>query len=85
MKTSRSIYIIVGILIIFIMLLFPPFHVMYAPGIEIEKGYAFFLNPPTFWGNVRSTVDTNLLLFEIGTVVALLVAFQLLFFKIYKK
>jgi hypothetical protein len=36
--------------IILIMLLFPPFHVMYVPGVEIYKGYAFILNPPRFWG-----------------------------------
>jgi hypothetical protein len=57
---------------------------MYAPGIEIEKGYAFILNPPTFWGKVESTVDMNLLIFQVGMIVAVLAAFQL-FVKMYKK
>lgn len=82
---SRSRYIIIlGMSIILIMLLFPPFHVMYAPGVEIYKGYAFILNPPTFWGDVESTVDMNLLLFQIGAVVVLLGASEL-FLKMYKK
>jgi hypothetical protein len=75
---------ILGLLIILLMFLFPPFHVMYAPGIEIEKGYAFILNPPTFWGKVESTVDMSLLLFQVGMIVAMLGAFQL-FVKMYKK
>jgi hypothetical protein len=84
MNRSYSILIIVGMSIILIMLLFPPFHVMYAPGIEIDKGYAFILNPPTFWDRYASTVNMNLLLFQLGAVVALLGALQL-FIKMYKK
>ncbi|MGO9145645.1 MAG: hypothetical protein ACLQDF_04690 [Desulfomonilia bacterium] len=48
MNRPRYIHNIIGMLIILIMLLFPPYHVMYSPGIEIHKGYAFILNPPTF-------------------------------------
>jgi len=54
------------------MLLFPPFHVMYAPGIVIDKGYAFILDPPRFWGTVEGTVNMKLLLAQIGAVVILL-------------
>jgi hypothetical protein len=57
---------------------------MYSPRIEIHKGYAFVLNSPTFRGSVQSTVNMNLLLFQIGTVVVLLGALQL-FLKMYKK
>jgi hypothetical protein len=64
---------IIGISLIFLMLLFPPYHVMYAPGIEIHKGYAFILNPPPmFWKRVESTVNLNLLSLQIGTIVILL-------------
>lgn len=76
--------LIAGALVIIIMLLFPPFHVRYAPGIVIDKGYAFVLNPPLFWGKVESTVNVNLLAAQIGTVVALMGAFHL-FLKFYKK
>ncbi len=54
--------ILIGALVIILMLLFPPFHVMYAPGIEIDKGYAFILHPPTFWGTVESTVGKRVCL-----------------------
>jgi hypothetical protein len=57
--------------LIFLMLLFPPFHVIYAPGIEIEKGYAFILNPPMSWEKL-GTVDMNLLLFQVTTVIVLI-------------
>ncbi len=66
MDGLRKVLIIIGLSIILIMLLFPPFHVMYSHGIGIRKGYAFFLNPPTFWGGVQSTVNMNLLLFQIA-------------------
>jgi hypothetical protein len=84
MDRLRKVLIIIGLSIILIMLLFPPFHVMYSPGIEIQKGHAFILNPPTFRGSVRSTVNMNLFLLQIGTVVVLLGALQL-FLKMYKK
>ncbi len=84
MDRLRNVLIIIGLSILLIMVLFPPYHVMYAPGVEIHKGYAFILNPPTFWGSVKSTVNMNLLLFQIGTVMVLLVALQL-FLKIYNK
>lgn len=71
MKRSRSITTIIGMSLIFLMLLFPPFHVIYAPGIEIEKGYAFILNPPMSWGKL-GTVDMNLLLFQVTTVIVLI-------------
>jgi hypothetical protein len=83
MNRLHPILIIVGMSIILIMILFPPFHVMYATGIEIEKGYAFILNPPVFWDRYESSVDLNLLLFQIGTVVVLLVSLQL-FFSMFK-
>jgi hypothetical protein len=84
MNRLRRGLIISGLFIILVMFLFPPFHVIYSPGIEIEKGYAFILNPPTFWGNVGSTVDINLLLFQVGMTIALMAAFHL-FLKMYKK
>jgi hypothetical protein len=83
MNRLHSILIIVGISIMLIMLLFPPFHVVYSSTVEIEKGYAFILNPPVFWGRYESTVDMSMLLFQIGTVVALLVSVHL-FFNMYK-
>jgi hypothetical protein len=52
------------------MLLFPPFHVIYPPGIEIHKGYAFILNPPEFWG-VVGTVDMRMLFMQIFMVALL--------------
>jgi hypothetical protein len=83
MDRLHNVLTIIGLSIILIMLLFPPFHVMYSPGMEINMGYAFVLNRPTFWG-VQSTVNISILLFQIGTVVVLLVASQL-FLKLYKK
>jgi len=91
--TSRSIVImnkyhkdiiIIGASVIILMLLFPPFHVMYAPGIEIYKGYAFILNPPKFWGSVESTVDINLLLFQVTTFI-ILIGSVVLFLKMNNK
>lgn len=84
MNRSRTVLIIAGMSIILIMLLFPPFHVMYGPGIEIHKGYAFILNPPMFWGSVESTVNMKLLSLQIGTVVVLLVVLYL-FLGMHKK
>ena len=85
MDRLRRILIILGLSTILIMLLFPPFHVMYSPGIEIHKGYAFILNPPPmFWDRFVSTVNINLLSLQIGTVVILLGVVQLLF-KIQRK
>ena len=84
MNGSRYIPIIVGMSIILIMLLFPPFHVVYSPTIEIEKGYAFILNPPVFWDRYESTVNMTLLSLQIGTVVVLMGVVEL-FFKIFKK
>jgi hypothetical protein len=72
MKRHHKAITVVGASVIILMLLFPPFHVMYAPGIEIDKGYAFILKPPRFWGSMVSTVDMNLLLFQVGAVVAVL-------------
>jgi hypothetical protein len=67
------------------MLLFPPFHVSYSPGIEIHKGYAFIFNsPPMFWDKIDSTVNMNLLSLQIGMVVILMGVAQL-FFKIQRK
>lgn len=85
MNSLRRVTIIIGISLIFIMLLFPPYHVMYSPGIEIHKGYAFILNPPPmFWDKFESTVNMNLLSLQIGSVVILLGVVQL-FFKIQRK
>jgi hypothetical protein len=84
MNKLNSVIIIIGMSLIILMLLFPPFHVMYPTGIEIDKGYAFILNPPLFWDKYESTVDMTLLSFQIGTVVILLGVVQL-FFKIYRK
>jgi hypothetical protein len=84
MDRVHYVLIIIGLSIMLIMLIFPPFHVMYSPGIEINMGYAFFLKPRTYWRSVQVTVNIKLLLFQIGTVVALLVALQL-FLKMYKK
>jgi len=85
MNRLRNTIIVMGASIILIMLLFPPFHVMYSPGIEIHKGYAFVLNsPPMFWDRVKSTVNMNLLSLQIGTVVILIGVAQL-FFKIQRK
>jgi hypothetical protein len=85
MNRLRNIIIVMGASIILIMLLFPPFHVMYSPGIEIHKGYAFIFNsPPMFWDRIKSTVNMNLLSLQIGAVVILMVVTQL-FFKIQSK
>jgi hypothetical protein len=84
MNKLNSVVILIGMSLIILMLLFPPFHVIYPTGIEIEKGYAFILNPPVFWNKYVSTVDMTFLTFQIGTVVILLGAVQLLF-KIYRK
>jgi hypothetical protein len=85
MKKLHSIIVITGVSLIFLMLLFPPYHMIYSPGIEIHKGYAFILNPPPlFWDRYESTVNMNLLSIQIGTVVVLLGVVQL-FFKRKKK
>lgn len=76
--------IVIGVSVITLMLLFPPFHVVYQPGIEIDKGYAFILNPPTFWGRVESTVDTGRLMMQVvGS--ALLCAVMCLLVRVYKR
>jgi hypothetical protein len=80
MNRLRSVTIFIGISLILLMLLFPPYHVIYSPGIEIHKGYAFILNPPPrFWDRFESTVNINMLTLEIGTVVILLGFVQLFF------
>jgi hypothetical protein len=84
MKMFHKGIIIIGISVIIFMLMFPPFHVIYSPGIEIHKGYAFILNPPIFWDHVESTVDMNLLLLQIIAVVILVGSFRV-FFKMYNK
>ena len=84
MNRLHNFIIITGASIIVLMLLFPPFHVMYSPGIEIHKGYAFILNPPKFWGSLKSTVDINLLSLQIVSVVVLLGSVQI-FLKLFKR
>jgi hypothetical protein len=80
----RKVTIIIGLSIILMMLLYPPFHVIYSPGIEIHKGYAFVLNSPPMFRDRVGTVNMNLLSLQIGTVVILLGVVQLLF-KIQRK
>lgn len=50
------------------MVVFPPFHVVYAPGIEIHTGYGFILDPPVFWERFVSTVDTGTLSVQVAGV-----------------
>jgi len=76
--------LIIGGSVIILMLLFPPFHVVYQSGIEIDKGYAFILNPPTFWGRIESTVDVGRLTMQV-TGAALLCAVVYLMAHAYKK
>ncbi|MEN6475330.1 MAG: hypothetical protein ABFD81_15055 [Syntrophaceae bacterium] len=59
------------VIIVGIMFVFPPFHVVYAPGVIIDKGHAFFMNPPKFQNTIVSTVDTHTLLVQVGVVLLL--------------
>jgi len=84
MKRYHKGIIIIGALIIILMLLFPPFHVIYQPGIEIDKGYAFILNPPIFWGQIKSTVNISRLMIQV-TGSALLCAAVYILVRAYTK
>lgn len=78
MKRYHKGIILIGALIIILMLLFPPFHVVYQPGIEIDKGYAFILNPPIFWGQITSTVNISRLMIQVAGSVLLCAAVYIL-------
>jgi hypothetical protein len=84
MKRYQKIIIVMGASVIILMLMFPPFHVVFAPGIEVDKGYAFILNPPKFWGQVESTVNISRLKVQVGGT-ALLFAVTYLMARGYKK
>jgi hypothetical protein len=84
MKRYRKIIIVMGASVIILMLMFPPFHVVFAPGIEINMGYAFILNPPKFWGQVQSAVDMSRLKVQVGGT-TLLFAVVYLMARTYRK
>lgn len=75
-KTIIAILFIVGV-----MLLFPPFHVIHAPGNITAMGYGFLLNPPKFQDRVVSTVDMHALILQIGSVLFLGILYGILFQK----
>ena len=59
------------VIIILIMILFPPFHVVYAPGIVINEGYHFLNNPPSFRDQIVATVDMKSLFVQLFAVIIL--------------
>jgi hypothetical protein len=61
----------IALAIIILMILFPPFHVIYAPGVIIDKGFHFILTPPSFQDRILATLDMNALLIQIIVVLAL--------------
>jgi ABC-type phosphate/phosphonate transport system permease subunit len=73
--------ILTVIIIVVIMVLFPPFHVIYAPDVIINKGHAFLLNPPRFQDTFVSTVDVNKLLAQTGAVAVVGLLYGFLFKK----
>ena len=73
--------IIVESIILVIMILFPPFHVVYAPGVVIKKGYSFLLNPPLFQDRIIGTVDISSLLVQVSAALFLGVLYGLLFIR----
>ncbi|HQI82508.1 MAG TPA: hypothetical protein PLR71_13250 [Deltaproteobacteria bacterium] len=84
MKRYQKIIIVMGASVIILMLMFPPFHVIFTPGIEINMGYAFILNPPKFWGQVESVVNLGRLMVQVGWT-ALLFTVVYLMVHSYKK
>jgi hypothetical protein len=70
--TKRRNHILIAVItIVGLMVIFPPFHVVYAPDVIIHKGHAFFMNPPKFQNSIVSTVDLHTLLVQVGVVIAL--------------
>jgi hypothetical protein len=63
--------LIVVVVFILIMILFPPFHVVYAPGIVIYEGYHFLYSPPSFQGRIVASVDIRSLFVQLFAVIAL--------------
>lgn len=69
---NRLRWVIVGeAMMVGLMVIFHPFHVVYAPGVIIRKGYGFILNPPKFQNTIVSTVDISLLFVQIAVVISL--------------
>jgi len=70
--TKQLKYVLIAVMtIVGIMIIFPPFHVVYAPGVIIDKGHAFFMNPPKFQNTIVSTVDIQTLMVQVGVVILL--------------
>ena len=71
MNKRQTRVLIVVVIIILIMILFPPFHVVYAPGIVINEGYHFLYNPPSFRDKIVATVDMKSLFVQLFAVIIL--------------
>ena len=80
LKRWKYVYLVEAV-ILGILVLFPPFHVVYAPGVIIDKGYSFFLNPTYFQDRIVSTVNMHALFVQIGWAVFLGFLYGLLFIK----
>lgn len=61
MNKKQCLILVIGALLISIMLIIPPFHFKAEGGIELNMGYGFLFDPPEFSGDMKSTVDTNML------------------------
>jgi hypothetical protein len=62
---------VVAALIILLMILFPPFHVVYAPGIVINEGYHLIFSHPKFQDRLLAHVDLRSLIIQICAVILL--------------
>lgn len=60
-----------AVIIILIMILFPPFHVVYAPRIVIHEGYHFLYSPPSFQDRIVASVDIKSLFVQLFAVIIL--------------
>lgn len=59
------------VIIILMMILFPPFHVVYSPGIVIYEGYHFLYSPPSFQNRIVASVDITSLFVQLLAVIIL--------------
>jgi hypothetical protein len=75
MNKNQKIVISVCAIIIFLMLLFPPFYIQLSGSI-FNMGYGFILNPPLYSSSISASVDIAMLLAQwIGTLLLTAIAF----------
>lgn len=66
-------------IVIFIIIVFPPFYIEFSPGTKTSEGFSFILNPPVIMDLFRGSIYWEILLLEILAAISLGLIFWLMF------